>query len=116
MTRSFIAGVDLTGKAGFAVKADTDNREVVLAGANEVCLGILTNVGVAGAAVGVANVGETVLAKLGGAVDFGMKLKADADGKLVAAGGTGDDNVIAEAQEDGADEDLIRVTVVKFVK
>lgn len=116
MAHSFIAGADLTGKVGYAVKADTDNKEVVLAGANEVALGILKNANTSGNAVGVATLGERVLAKLGGAVEFGNKLKVTTGGVLIVAGGTGDDNVIAEAQEDGASGDLIYVIVEKFIK
>jgi len=116
MAYSFIAGEDLTGKVGYAVKADTDNKEVVLAGANEVAMGILKNANTAGLAVGVAGLGERVLAKLGGTVEFGDKLKVKAGGTLVVAGGSGDDNVIAEAQEDGASGDLIYVVVEKFIK
>ena len=116
MAKSFIAGADLTGKVGYAVKADTDNKEVVLAGANEVAFGILTTDNTAGKAVGVAKVGERVLAKLGGAVSFGDKLKVATGGLLVVAGGTGDDNVIAEAEEDGVANDLRYVTIQAFVK
>ena len=116
MAKTFIACEDLTGKTSYVVVASADNKEVELAGANEVAFGILTNDGISGAAVGVAKVGETILGKLGGAVSFGDKLIADSDGKLVASDATGDDNIIAEAQEDGADEDLIYVTVVQFTK
>lgn len=116
MAYSFIAGANLTGKVGYAVKADTDNKEVVLAGANEVATGILTNDNTAGKAVGVAGLGERVLAKVGGSVSFGDKLKVTTNGLLIVAGGSGDDNVIAEAQEDGSANDLIYVVVEKFVK
>ena len=116
MAKTFIAGANLTGKIGYAVKAHTDNKEVVLAGANAVCLGILVSDGVENAGVGVATSGERVLAKLGGAVEFGDALKADTNGELVVAGGSSDDNVIATAEQDGAENDLIYVTIDKFIK
>jgi len=116
MAKTFIAGADLTGKIGYAVKAHTDNKEVVLAGANAVCLGILVNDGIENAGVGVATVGERVLAKVGGAVEFGDMLKADTNGMLVVAGGSGDDNVIATAEQDGATNDLIYVNIKNFIK
>ena len=116
MSKSFIAGADLTGKVGYAVKANTDNKDGVLAGANEVAFGILTNDNVENKAVAVATVGERVLAKLGGAVEHGNDLKVASGGALVVAGGTGDDNVCAVAEQDGASGDLIYVHIVKFVK
>lgn len=116
MAKSFIAGADLTGKLGYAVKANTDNKEVILCGANEVAFGILTNDNTENKTVGVATVGERVLAKLGGSVEHGDALKVASGGVLVVAGGTGDDNVIAVAEEDGSANDLIYVHIVKFVK
>ena len=116
MSKSFIAGEDLTGKVGYAVKANTDNKEVVLAGANEVAFGILTNDNTENKAVAVATVGERVLAKVGGSVEHGDDLKVMAGGLLAKAGGTGDDNVVAVAEQDGSANDLIYVHIVKFVK
>jgi len=113
---TFKAGGDLTDKIGFAVKADTDNKEVVLGGANEVCLGILINDNAYGKPVAVALTGEVVKIKCGSAVEFGNPLIAEAGGALIPAVGTGDDNVIAIALEDGADNDLIYAEVVKYVK
>lgn len=116
MAKSFIAGENLTGKLGYAVKANTDDKEVVLAGANEVAFGIITNDNVENAPVGVATVGERVLAKLGGSVEHGDDLKVASGGALVKAGGTADDNVCAVAEQDGSSGDLIYVHIVKFVK
>ena len=115
--KTFIAGENLTDKIGYAVIASATNKQVLLADdANDACLGILTNDGVANEAVGVALVGEVCKAKLGGAVEHGNELKAADGGALVVAGGTGDDNVIAIALQDGASGDLIYVNVVKFIK
>ena len=113
---NLIAGADLTDKIGYAVIASATNKQVTLAGANGVCLGILTNDGVSGEAVGVALTGEEVKVKLGGAVEFGDCLKATTDGSLIKADGTGDDNVIAVALEDGASGSKIYAEVVKFIK
>ena len=115
MAKSFIAGENLTGKVGYAVKANTDDKEVVLAGANEVAFGIIKNDNIENGAVGVATVGERVLAKLGGAVEHGDDLKVGTGGALVV-GGTNGDNVVAVAEQDGASGDLIYVHIVKFVK
>lgn len=115
--KTFIAGEDLTDKIGYAVIASTTNKQVLLADdANDVCLGILTNDGISGEAVGVALTGEVTKAVLGGAVEHGDALKVADGGALVKAGGTGDDNVIAVALEDGASGGKIYVEVVKFIK
>ena len=114
--KSYIAGGDLTGKVGYAVKSNGTSKTVVVGTANAVCTGILTNDNVSGKPVAVANVGEVCLAKLGASASFDGFLKADSAGKLVPAGGTGDDNVIAQALQDGSANDLIEVVIVKFVK
>ncbi len=116
MAKTFIAGKDLTGKAGYAVVASATDKEVELATANAVCFGILTNDGEEGKGVGVAKEGKRVLAKIGGTVSFGEKLIADSAGRLVASDETGDDNIIAEAEQDAVVNDLAYVTIVKYVK
>lgn len=114
--KSYLAGADLTGKLGFAVKSSGTSKTVIVGTANAVCIGILTNDNTSGKAVGVALDGEVCLAKLGGSVSYGDFLKADSAGKLVVAGGTGDDNVIAQALQGGSANDLAEVVIVKFVK
>ena len=115
--KTFIAGENLTDKSGYAVIASATNKQVLLADdANDACLGILTNDGVSGEAVGVALTGEVTKAVTGGAVEHGNPLKAADGGALVLADGTGDDNVIAIALEDGASGSKIYVEVVKYVK
>lgn len=115
--KTFTAGADLTGKFGYAVVASATNKVVTLpANANDICLGILMNDNTSGKVVGVALPGEVCKVKLGGAVDFGAELKTAAGGALVAAGGTGDDKVIAKALEDGASGDLIYAVVENFIK
>lgn len=117
MKRTFIATASLEGKEGYAVKAGT-SPNVVIADANAVCLGIIYNANdTAGETATIALDGEVVKAKAGGNVAIGDFLKADANGALVTAGGTGDDNVIAQALETGtATGGLFDVVVVKFVK
>ena len=115
--KTFIAGENLTDKIGYAVIASSTNKQVILADdANDICLGILTNDNTSGGAVAVALPGEVCKVKLGGAVDFGGELKAADGGALVAAGGTGDNNVVAKALEDGASGDLIYAVVMNFIK
>ena len=61
--KTFIAGEDLTGKAGYALKAE--NGKVKLAGVKgEACLGILSNDNIADKAVAVALPGEVCKVKL----------------------------------------------------
>ena len=115
--KTFIAGENLTDKIGYAVIASATNKAVLLADdANDVCLGILTNDGVSGEAVGVALTGEVTKAVLGGAVEHGNALYAGDGGALLASDETGNDNIIAIALEDGASGGKIYVEVVKYVK
>lgn len=114
--KSFNAGADLTDKIGYAVIANGTNKEVIVATANAACLGILTNDGEENEAVAVALPGELVKVMLGGAVSTGDDLKATTNGVLIEAGGSGDDNVIATALEDGASGDRIYAVVNKFLK
>lgn len=114
--RTFNAGEDLTDKIGYAVVANGTNKEIALATANAVCLGILTNDGIENEAVAVALPGEICKVKLGGAVSTGDDLKVTTNAVLIEAGGSGDDNVIATALEDGASGDRIYAVVNKFLK
>lgn len=115
MAKTFTAGANLTGKEGYAVKADGTNNKVILATANSINFGILTTVGgnADGAPVGVAKDGERVLAKIGGTITFGAKLKSDANGALVVST-TDLDNVIAEAEANAVAGDMAYVIVQKY--
>lgn len=104
---SFIAGEDLTGKIGYAIKGDPTGVKVQTS-ANEGCLGVLMNDNVAGRVVGIALNGEMAKAKLGGTVAQGDLLSADASGKLVKAT-TG--KIVAQALEAGDTDALIYVVV-----
>ena len=107
--KTFIAGADLTGKVGYAVKAD--NGKVKLAGTKgEACLGILMNDNVADRAVGVALVGEVCKAKLGDTVAMGDKLAAQADGRLAKVAAS--EVAIAMAVEAGGENDLAYVVAL----
>lgn len=115
MRTTFKAGADLTGKIGYAVKASTNDREVVLgATAGELCVGILINDNIAGYAVGVALGGEICKGKLGGTVACGDGLAVDANGKLVVA--SAGDIVVAKALKAGVANDLVEVEVVDYVE
>lgn len=106
--KSFIAGADLTGKVGFAVKP-ADGKLVLGSVAGEECFGILMNDNVKDMAVGVALTGDVCKAKLGGAVAMGALLAVDANGKLTTAGENA--KVVAKALEAGVANDLIYVVV-----
>lgn len=105
--KTFIAGEDLTGKIGYAIKGDVDGVKVQTS-ANGECLGVLMNDNVKGLAVGLALNGQVIKGKLGGTVAQGNLLAADTSGKLVVAT-TG--NIVAQALEAGNADDLIYVVV-----
>lgn len=102
--KTFIAGADLTGKVGYAVKAN-DNKVILADTKGEQCLGIIMNDNIADKAVGVALIGEVCKVKLGGAVAMGDLLAATANGTLDVAGDSEAD--VAMALENGAEGDLI---------
>lgn len=101
---SFIAGADLTGKAGYAVALDTANADkVVLANAQTLpTIGILIEEGIAGQRVTVCTLQVgTAAVMYGGDVAIGDKLTPDSTGKLIAT--TTDKNqVVSIAKEAGA--------------
>lgn len=105
--KSFIAGEDLTGKIGYALKVE-ENKVAVQTAAGK-AFGILMNDNEADKAVGVALTGDVCKAKCGGAVVMGGLLASDANGKLVAAEEAA--NAVAMALEAGAENDLIYVVV-----
>ena len=108
-TKTFIAGADLTGKAGYALKAD--NGKVKLASVKgEACLGILTNDNVADRAVTVALPGEVCKVKLGATVTMGAFLAAGTDGRLATTADS--ENDVAMALEAGVENDLIYAVVI----
>ena len=102
--KTFIAGEDLTGKAGYALKAE--NGKVKLAGVKgEACLGILSNDNIADKAVAVALPGEVCKVKLGGTVKM-----AGTDGRLAVAQTSEHD--VAMALQDGVENDKIYAVVI----
>ena len=103
--KTFIAGEDLTGKAGYALKAE--NGKVKLAGVKgEACLGILSNDNIADKAVA----GEVCKVKLGGTVKMGNFLAAGTDGRLAVAQTSEHD--VAMALQDGVENDKIYAVVI----
>lgn len=119
-TKSFISAADLSAKTGYAVKLNgsltNGQAQVDLAGANETAIGIIKDGGRAsGDEVSVVFEGSTNEARLGDTVTVGDFLKVTTGGKLITAGGTGDDNVIAQALKSGEDGELIPVIIVKFI-
>lgn len=65
----------------------------------------------AGESLQIYGQGETCLLELGGTVTRGARLKADADGKGVAAAAASGDNYGAVASESGAAGQLVEVQV-----
>ena len=107
--KTFIAGEDLTGKAGYALKAE--NGKVKLAGVKgEACLGILSNDNIVDKAVIVALPGEVCKVKLGGTVKMGNFLAAGTDGRLAVAQTSEHD--VAMALQDGVENDKIYAVVI----
>lgn len=106
--KTFIAGEDLTGKVGYALKVDT-NKVKVATSAGAECFGIIMNDNKADMAVGVALTGDVCKAKLGDTVAMGDLLACDANGKLVVVADTA--KVVAKALQAGAANDLIYVVV-----
>lgn len=105
---TFLAGADLSGKIGLAVKLDNAGK-VVLCGAGESSIGILQMEETADKAVRVMVLGNT-WAVLGAAVtNAGTNLTPDAAGKLVTAGGG--DAVVAYSLSGGADGETIAVSL-----
>lgn len=120
-TCTFISAEDLSDKIGYAVKlngtADGNGQaKVALASTNEKADGIVLDGGrESGNEVTVATDGAIVDVRCGGSVTVGQYLKVTSGGKLVTAGGTGDDNVIAKALKSGSDGELVKALIVKFV-
>jgi len=103
---SVIAGADYSASTnlGLAVKLSVGATNSTLptcvkAGANEQAEAIITKVPEGNGYSMTVCVHGFVKAKAGETFAVGTELKTDADGKLVAAGGTGDDKVIAIAYE-----------------
>jgi hypothetical protein len=82
---TFIAGADLSAKQYYLVKLTADNT-VDLAGAGEQAIGVLQNKPTIGLAARVRVFGVSrFINGTAGAIAYGVKVTADADGKGVAA-------------------------------
>lgn len=116
------AGADLSAKEGYHVKLSAVNNltnevTVVLAGANEIAHGCITGDSEGsgyGVPIAVDGFYKAILG-VGGAT-LGQELKVDSAGTLIGAGGTGDDNVVAEAWGTGSAGDKIMVKRVRYIK
>lgn len=106
--KTFIAGEDLTGKIGYALKV-VEGKVAVATVAGAECFGIVMNDNKANMAVGVALTGDVCKAKLGDEVAMGDLLACDEDGKLVVVASTA--KAVAKALEAGEENDLIYVVV-----
>lgn len=82
-----IAGADLSAKLFFAAKLNTDG-ELVLAGDGEEVYGIITEVATEGYPATVQKSGMTK-AVCGAAINPGVKVMSDGNGKLITATGAG---------------------------
>jgi len=104
------ANADLSSSQYFAVKPDTAEGDVVLAGAGELALGILQNTPISAELADVAVEGSFSKAKAGGTISEGNLLKVDAAGKLIATT-TADDIYVARALQDAVTDDVFSVQV-----
>jgi hypothetical protein len=100
---------------GKVVKPGADKEHAVVASAaTDKAIGICQSVSEAAEdPIEVAFPGGGGLALLGGSVSAGDYLASDANGALVATT-TANDNVIAQALQDGVENDLIAVVVLNF--
>lgn len=110
---SFVANADLRTKQGYCVKADTASPNVVLAGAAEVALGILTNKPNTGEAAAVACInGQIVRAVVNAGTDiaYGDPLEVGSGGKLVKC--TTDKRFMVARAMEPATEDAHEIAVM----
>lgn len=97
---TMIAGADLSAKQFFAVKQNTTDRTVVLAGNGEAADGILINDPASGEAATVVVFGRVTVEVGTGGISAGDNVGIEAGGKIVVAA-TGD-VIIGRAVEDAA--------------
>lgn len=93
-----------------AVKADSTENLVVIAGAGEDITGFTAQLVAASAVAEIAGAGGGALATAGGTISDGQRLKVDANGDLVVASTAGDFSV-AVARADAVDNDVFPVYV-----
>ena len=82
---SMVAGADLSGNQFYAVKMNTTDRTVVLAGNGEAAFGILIGTPVSGAAATVVTHGRTTVEVGTGGISAGDNVAVEAGGKIVTA-------------------------------
>ena len=93
-----------------AVKADSTENLVVIAGAGEDITGFTAQAVAADGVAEIAGGGGGALATAGGNISDGQRLKVDANGDLVVAASAGDFSV-AVARADAVDNDVFPVYV-----
>lgn len=93
-----------------AVKADSTENLVVIAGTGEAIVGFTTTAVAASAVVEINGAGGGALAIAGGNINDGDRLKVDTNGDLVVASTAGDFSV-AVARADAVDNDVFPVYV-----
>lgn len=109
----YVTGKKATGTAIAkykAVKADSTENLVVIAGAGDDVVGFLVSACAANQAAEIAGSGGGALAIAGGTISDGDRLKVDANGDLVVAS-TADDIAVAVARADAVDNDVFPVDV-----
>lgn len=82
---SMVAGADLSTKQFYAVKMNSTDRTVVLAGNGEAAFGILIGTPTSGAAATVVTSGRVTVEVGTGGITAGSNVGIEAGGKIVAA-------------------------------
>ncbi len=110
---SRIAGEDLSAKQYFAVKVDPTTTKIVLAGANEKCLGILQNAPVAGD-VAMVRISGVTKAKIdeAGTIIAGNFMTPTSAGKLEICDAANEE-YIGVLLGAFADEDLAEIIIAR---
>ena len=111
---AFIAGADLSAKQYYFVKLDASNaNEVVLAGAGEEAIGILTNTPASGEAAEVTVSGGSYLSIADATIAIDSMVKSDAAGQGTIASVTGDFAVARVIEAGTSADDFVEVIVEK---
>jgi len=103
------AGADLSAKLYYAAKVDTDG-DIVLAGAGEAALGIITEAAVENKPVTV-QFGGIAKAIAAGAFNAGVMLASDGNGKLTTAS-TGNEVIGIALEVSGGANEIVAVALL----
>ena len=114
-TETYITAADLSAKQHYAVQVNTAGK-IVLAGTDATSIGTLTAGAGLDTAASVAVIGGNSIGIAGAAFNAGVELKADANGKYIAAT-TAADFVIAISKEAAtAVDQLVEIKNVLYKK